>query len=339
MSAARKTERKGSASTVENACKVCNNKSDDMKWVECDACEKWYHIGCVGLDERDFEFLKKCKKMNKKIFWLCSECEVPAFEVMKSVAEMKEKFEQLQQGVNKLEGGVEKFKAVVDNQFVRVSDEMKEMREDLVKTKSELEKMIGGGNSEFENSWAEVASKHVDIKLGKVAAEVEQVHKSLQEARDEAKEKEDKDARRCNIILYRVPESTADLVAERSQEDKRFCEQLLIGLNVGVIQEDLKKVIRLGKREENVEHVRPVLIQLQSYNIKNLIMENLYKIKSMPQKYCKISIAHDMTKKERHECKTLVEAARIKSQTETGEWVYRVRGPPGNMRIVQFRKQ
>ena len=58
----------------------------------------------------------------------------------------------------------------------------------------------------------------------------------------------------------------------------------------------------------------------------------------LADKFKDVVIAHDMTKKERDECKALVETAKLKNDNETGEWIYRVRGPPGRMKIVQLRK-
>ena len=54
-------------------------------------------------------------------------------------------------------------------------------------------------------------------------------------------------------------------------------------------------------------------------------MESLFKLKSMEAKFKDIIIAHDMTKKERPECKALVEDAKIKNQNEARDWVFRVR--------------
>jgi len=71
---------------------------------------------------------------------------------------------------------------------------------------------------------------------------------------------------------------------------------------------------------------------------KNLIMESVFKLKALPERLKGISIAHDMTRKERDECKALVEQAKQKSEAEQGEWVYCVRGPPGRMKVVQLRK-
>jgi len=61
--------------------------------------------------------------------------------------------------------------------------------------------------------------------------------------------------------------------------------------------EDLRKVHRLGKRGNDASP-RPVLVHLESHiTKKNILMESLYKIKSLPAKFANISIAHDMTKK------------------------------------------
>ena len=43
--------------------------------------------------------------------------------------------------------------------------------------------------------------------------------------------------------------------------------------------EDLVHVFRLGRRDENANSPRPLLIQLASYTQKNLIMQSLYKLK------------------------------------------------------------
>ena len=43
---------------------------------------------------------------------------------------------------------------------------------------------------------------------------------------------------------------------DRGNEDKRFIEQLLCGLKVGVVHEDIRKVIRFGKRIDEAEAVR-----------------------------------------------------------------------------------
>ena len=57
-----------------------------------------------------------------------------------------------------------------------------------------------------------------------------------------------------------------------------MAEQFLINFNVGIVNEDIRKVFRLGRRNEN-QSPRPILVQLGSRHIKNMVMESLNKIK------------------------------------------------------------
>jgi len=68
-------------------------------------------------------------------------------------------------------------------------------------------------------------------------------------------------------------------------------------------------------------------------------MESLYKIKSLAMKFKNIVVAHDLTKKQRLDCKGLMAQAKLRSENESGDFFYRVRGPPGNIRIVAVRKR
>ena len=97
-------------------------------------------------------------------------------------------------------------------------------------------------------------------------------------------------------------------------------------------------IFRLGKRDADSDTPRPIMIQLASYSIKNLIMQSLFKLKSADQIFKGIIIARDMTVSERQECKRLVEEAKkLSSQDTLGEFVYRVQGLPGEMKITKFR--
>ena len=80
-----------------------------------------------------------------------------------------------------------------------------------------------------------------------VAADVENMNKAMQTARSLAAEELDKESCRCNIIIHRVPEIPADNAEKRTVHDKRYCMQLLNDLNVGIIEEDVKKIMRLGR--------------------------------------------------------------------------------------------
>jgi len=123
---------------------------------------------------------------------------------------------------------------------------------------------------------------------------------------------------------------------ERNKEDMSFCEHFFNGFNVRFERDDIRRVQRLGRRNE--ESPRPVLVQFGSRHIKNLIMESLYKIKSMDTRFRNIIVAHDLTKKQREESKALVQEAKAKTDQESGDYIYKVRGPPALMRLHSYRQ-
>ena len=96
-------------------------------------------------------------------------------------------------------------------------------------------------------------------------------------------------------------------------------------------------MFRLGQRQES-ENPRPLMVQLASYSTKNLIMESLYKLKHAQQKFKGIIVNHDMTKNERDNYRKLVaEAKSLADQDTSGEYMYRVRGRPAQMRVVKIK--
>jgi len=116
------------------------------------------------------------------------------------------------------------------------------------------------------------------------------------------------------------------------------------GLHVGVDEEEIQKVVRLGKynniQSDTSENpsVRPLLVSFTNYGVKNLIMNSLYKLKSAGQLFKSFIVTHDMTVWERAQCKDKVQEARTKASADgSGEYRYVVRGQPGRMEVVTFR--
>ena len=53
-------------------------------------------------------------------------------------------------------------------------------------------------------------------------------------------------------------------------------------------------------------------------------MKSLYKLRMLEEKLKKVVVVHDMTRKERHECKEMVQEAKILESQESGDFIYRV---------------
>jgi len=66
--------------------------------------------------------------------------------------------------------------------------------------------------------------------------------------------------------------------------------------------------------------------------------ESLYKLKHAQAKFKGIVVNHDMTQNERDEYKKLAVEAKSKADQDTlGEYMYRIRGRPGQLKVVRIK--
>jgi len=155
----------------------------------------------------------------------------------------------------------------------------------------------------------------------------------LDDTHKKAVEEREKESRVHNIIIYRVAE--VENRDERVKEDKTFCLELFNSV-LGVEAHDGDFIsFRLGKRDQNN---RPLMVKFKERTLKNRIMENMFRLKDSEQKFKNISVTHDLTLNERGELKTLLEEAKKKQSEETGEYLWRVRGLPGQLKLIRLKK-
>ena len=66
----------------------------------------------------------------------------------------------------------------------------------------------------------------MDESLEKVADNIQEVRSSLQETSIQAAEQRDKEGRRNNLIIYKIPESNEPRAEDRNKADVSYCLQL-----------------------------------------------------------------------------------------------------------------
>jgi hypothetical protein len=198
-----------------------------------------------------------------------------------------------------------------------------------------------------DNWMKETVKEQVTEHLNHVEGKLTAVKSTLDEVQTRTLQVRDRENRACNIIMYNVPESKEKQKEMRWKEDRAFCLNMFNDvLKVNIRDEDIKRFLRLGKvdksgsdgTDNNKE--RPVLIQFRDRVLKNMILDSLGKLREAEDKWKSIIFAHDMTKEDRTECRQLVEEAKKKeSEDDSGEFIYRVRGSPGFLRIEKIRKR
>ena len=139
------------------------------------------------------------------------------------------------------------------------------------------------------------------------------------------------DKKRKNIVILGLPEmdSNRDSLKEFIKINK------YLG-NRHFSKHDVRHCGRVGEPMENKP--RPLKIELYDMIDKLDIMRNAYYLKDHPR-YSNLSIQHDLTTNQITKLSELKNQARtLESNESTGEFIFRVRGPPGNWRIDKLPK-
>ena len=268
----------------------------------------------------------------KDFHWYCTGCEP---KVLQSIQIEKDVEKKLAEFMAKVEY---KMKTLEGNVYKKMND----LEEKLGKTKSTIEHELEVITQELTArpnlpTWKIMVDKQVDDKIHEVNDNLTEVKTSIDETKKLADENKDKERRARNIIIYRVKESRDERPGDRTACDRNFCKGLFNdAMDLECDNDDIVRTVRLGKKQDNSD--RPLLVELATRSFKNEIMENLFRLRDADQVYKDTSIVHDMTQAEREQCKETVLEARRLQAAETGEYIYRARGPPGKMVAVKLRK-
>ena len=320
----KKTETKSEDGQLESiTCNECKRvfTSEDSKLVCCDRCEIWYCTKCVNISDEGYSFLSSREAEN--IAWYCKACKEPA-----KLAVIEDK--SIEDKCNKYLEEIKKSIETLGESLQRKVD--KEEFEGLKNKIDEIEKEIEilKKDAQEEGSWTNINTAAEKRKIEEV------IDISLKDYENEERERQN---RRKNIIVFGLPESEKTIPEERKEDDVKK----MIGLckNICKIkfnETDISRIIRLGKAAEDKE--RPLLITINEEIKKKEIFRNLNKIRDAGSPFNKVTITHDMTKKQKEELKIKMETAKEMEQKDNpDEYMYRVRGPPWNWYIKRIQKK
>lgn len=328
-------------------CGVCVGAVKDGEMgLQCEICEGWWHAKCENIGEEAYKVLQR-----ENSHWFCVGCNKGVGSIIAAITKIQKRQEKCEKDVNEIkvsQDGVKLRQSKVEADMGKVKGELEahaheigEIREAIKDISNSMQQQqVSQKQMESDESlWSTIVGKQVDKRIGTVKEEMHEVQKSVLEAKEHIDEEKEKDKRRNNIIIYRMQEGTAQGFEARRKEDLGLCQELVKDvLEIECNDDVILNVIRLGKREPT--RVRPLLVVFKDAGIKNEVMEALGKLAEAEDKFRMLSVSHDLTQKEREECKELVEEARHKQQQDnSGEWVYRVRGQPGDMKVVKLRKR
>ena len=341
-----------SVASEKNAkCKLCDvNVTCKDPGIECEICENWFHIKCEDMSQEEYDFLIA----HKSLHWYCTGCNKSVATTIKLFNSLKQKVDNLEERLNGICDGVlpEQMAKVIDDKINVVSEKLDLKVKQILSDFQGLKDQVSASETKLETaieaklvdsvdsikkdlapSWASMVNKEVTNQFERVSKDVSSVQSVLDDTHKKAVEEREKESRVHNIIIYRVAE--VENRDERVKEDKTFCLELFNSV-LGVEAHDGDFIsFRLGKRDQNN---RPLMVKFKERTLKNRIMENMFRLKDSEQKFKNISVTHDLTLNERGELKTLLEEAKKKQSEETGEYLWRVRGLPGQLKLIRLKK-
>jgi len=260
-------------------CADCNKEVlDSHSGLTCDGCGLWHHTACEQVSDEVYAFL--CAHRDPSLHWMCKKCTRSFQQLFSSVMRIDEAQKRLE---HKFDTMINKLEAANKEPDTRQEEAQKRFEDKLTQQLS-----------------------HIEVKLdGKVLS------------REEKEEEDDKERRKCNIIIHGLKEPTATETDDRRQEDCAVAEELLHKLSCDDVS--VSHIVRLGAPPTGSDpKARPVRLELASVDARNKVLRNSKNLRrEIHPPWSGVFLHPDLTPREREARKQLVQE--LKDRKAAGE--------------------
>lgn len=291
---------------------------DDDKVVGCSRCDKYYCTVCLDISDEVYEALAR-----PDLFWFCPSCYRKAKACWESDAKFEEQCDKFMGTVEKKLGALEKQ---VEEKFNVCLDQMQKCSKEMPE--------------KVKQSFAEAVKNSAPIQPVQTTPNLTEI---MKEAMDQQKKAaDDQEARGKNIIIYNVEESTNNTADERITDDTQFFNSLC-GDVLQLGSYESIKIVRIGAKTQADgtarDKPRPLKVTMGDCTDKVRLLKSLSKLRNAEERFKKISVTCDYSRDERDKIREKAkEAANMTEEDPSKNFVFRVRGPPWNLRIIKIKK-
>lgn len=281
---------------LDEVCGECG-KEVVKEAVECEVCERWFHIKCVGVAVATYKVLLGAEK---SIHWFCKGCDKGVVSIWKKLQERQDKLEkevvELREEVKGLKGKIGKMETGFEInrkewkdfdkriKSVEENDKEKDLRND-----QRVLKEVEGMKTSFKGIMREQ-----EVEREK---ELKSKDKEMQQKMIEMMERE---KRRNNIIIRGISES---MECEERTEVDRILEVLVE--EVDIKYEIVGRVGRVEK-EGGAGRCRPLRIRIEELDHKRKLLSRGKHLKvAKDDNLRKVYVAPDLTRLQQEEDKKL----------------------------------
>jgi len=302
-------------------CQICKKvfKDSDAKMIECQRCSDHFCIKCLNKTKPEYEILSKSDSM-----WFCTKCRpiveehiVTDLKIEQRCREIMENYEQRLSNVESLmteKCSEHRAREIVRDEIKKSSCDEEKVRmiakeESLNLTKSNPDEPTS--NQKDETPQTETVTNVID---------------EIQERKNRAN----------NLIIFGLKENESDNIQERKEYDTEEVKKLFKAAKIELDPANIKSTRRLGRFDKNKAQ-RPLQVQLLTLESKLNLFRNTKFFKKEPE-FTDVSVSNDLTKTERENEKKLWEEAKNMTTKDTsGNYQYKVRGPPWSRKIAKLK--
>ena len=313
-------------------CSKKYSKSND-KLMECEFCENYFCVTCLKMTDDDYDHHAK-----STVMWFCAVCKPKVEETLKIEKEIEkrcqEHFDKYKARLETVEQKVSNF-LDKDEIVILVEEKLNERNQ---KDNSNEEQIIEQVNKQFQaKTMAEIVKQQMStVNEEKV---VKLVESKVEEKENDISERQNREK---NVIIFKLQEPNTNIITERQAKDLENVNAMIDHMNTENEQEvAIEKIIRLGTRHKNYkENPRPIIVAFTNLEGKKSFLRNSQTLRECDNETIKmVSVANDLTKRDRARESELVNLRKEKNAEEVGPWKYVIRGPPGDRKIVKLPKQ
>jgi len=256
--------------------------SDDTRALQCERCvtETWKCTGCLELSDELYDELVTSNK--NCLHWFCSKCEDYVLDNLSVAGEkIVDTLEKLSAKTNGIEQHLIENSERIEKQLMNRIHAV----EQLLEKKTDVQwKLVENRLKKLEErpTVIEETQERIELKVDQLKRNMDEpmvqvVQGALEGVLQQDKEEEmEIERRKKNVIVHGVSEPQAADADQRVEEDLTVLAAMFH--EVGVDELKVESVARLGKRNEDAEHPRPMKVVLDCEEGKVKLLRNAKKL-------------------------------------------------------------
>jgi len=276
-------------------CSLCSQPAI-KDTLECGWCECLKHSACLGLSADHCNVLNT---VSSNVMYFCDTCLIHLPAAMQT-------YENRESDNEKLITMEEKIVTRLDTLESKFSGVTKQLMEcSLAELSNQIDEHISNVESQIQRLTISQTGIEMDVNSASETPQTPLVGNTslISAASGIADELADRERRKNNLIIYNLVEKS-----DREADKKAFtdlCQAVFSG------QFTVTKVFRLGKRTDNNDRPRPLLVVFHDESDKNVLLASSPKLRHHDL-YKNVYLSPDRTKFERVNYKKLVEELKLR---------------------------